>query len=87
MRKYLLTGDWSQSKGLEADVVSRFSRRPPRQPSWIAEWKDLSNSQSLCHSDASHQVSAQSDLRFGRRCHLKNFKMATVEAILDIGTQ
>ena len=25
---------------------------------------------------ASHQVLAQSDLRFGRRCHLKNFKMA-----------
>ena len=38
---------------------------------------DLSNSESLCHSDASHQVSAQSDLRFGRRCHLKNFMMTT----------
>ena len=31
-----------------------------------------------------HQVSAQSDLLFGRRCDLKNFKMA---AILDIGTE
>ena len=30
----------------------------------------------LCHCDASHQVSAQSDLGSGRRCHLKNFKMA-----------
>ena len=39
------------------------------------EWNDLSNSESLCHCDASHQVSAQSDLGFGRRCRLKNFKM------------
>ena len=29
------------------------------------------NSESLCHCDASHQVSAQLDLRFGRRCRLK----------------
>ena len=29
---------------------------------------------------------AQSDLRFGRRCHLKNFKMAAA-AILDIGME
>ena len=50
------------------------------------EWNDLSNSESLCHCDASHQVSAQSDLGFGRRCHLKNFKMATMVAILDIRT-
>ena len=39
----------------------------------------------LC--DASHQVSAQSDLRFGRRCRLKKFKMAAMAAILDIGTK
>ena len=58
-------------------MVSRFSRRP----SWIAERNDFSNSESLCRSDAYHQVSAQSNLRFGRRCCLKNFKMA---AILDI---
>ena len=32
--------------------------------------------ESLCHCDASHQVSAQSTLGFGRRCRLKNFKMA-----------
>ena len=38
-----------------------------------------------CRSDASHQVSSQSDLWFGRRCLLKNFKMAAVVAILDIG--
>ena len=28
----------------------------------ISEWNDFSNSKSLCHCDASHQVSAQSDL-------------------------
>ena len=48
--------------------------------------KDLSNSESICHSDASHQVSAQSDLWFGR-CRFKNFNMAGVAAILDIGTE
>ena len=52
-----------------------------------SEWNDFSNSESLCHCNASHQVSAQSDLRFGRRCHLKYFKMATMAAILDIGTE
>ena len=40
------------------------------------ERNDFSNSESLCHCDASHQVLAQSDLRFGRRYRLKNFKMA-----------
>ena len=35
-----------------------------------------------CHCDASHQVSAQSDLGFGRRMSFEEFHMA----ILDIGT-
>ena len=43
--------------------------------------------ESLCCSDASHQVSAQSDLRFERTCRLKNFKMAALAVILDIGTK
>ena len=43
----------------------------------------FSNSESPCHPDASNQVSAQSDLPFGSRCGLKNFKMA----ILNIGTE
>ena len=55
--------------------------------SWISEWNDFSNSDSLCHCDASHEVSAQSDLGFGRRCRLKNFKMAAMVAILDIRTE
>ena len=54
--------------------------------SWLSEWNYFSNSESLCHCDASHQVLAQSDLWFGRRCRLKNFKMATTAAILDIRT-
>ena len=32
-------------------------------------------------------VSAQYNLRFGRGCRLKNFKMAVVAAILDFGTE
>ena len=51
------------------------------------ERNDFSNFESLCHCDASHQVSAQSDLGFGRRCCLKNFKMAVMADILDIGTE
>ena len=42
----------------------------------------FSNSESLCSFDAANQVWAQSALRFGRRCYLKNFKMASV-AIID----
>ena len=53
----------------------------------ISEWNDYSNSESLCRSDASHQVSAQSHLQFGRSCCLKNFNMAAMAAILDIGTE
>ena len=54
--------------GLGGDVVWRISRWPPWQPSWISERNDFNNSEFLCRSDASHQVSAQSDIRFGRRC-------------------
>ena len=54
---------------------------------WISERNDFSNSDSLRSSNATHQVLAQSDLQFGRRCCLNNFKMATMPAILDIGTE
>ena len=66
-----------------ADVVSRLSRWPPWQPSWIFEWNEFSNSKPPCHPNASHQVLAQSDLLIG----LKIFKMATMAAILDIGME
>ena len=67
-------------------MVSRFSRWP-QWLSWIAKRNDLSNSEFLCRSYASHQVSAKFNLMFGRRCRLKNFKMAVMAANLDIGTE
>ena len=45
---------------------------------------DFCNSESLCHSDASNQVLAESALRFGRPCHLKNFKMAALAVTLNV---
>ena len=41
----------------------------------------FSNSESPCHPDASYQVFAQPELSFGRRCSLKNFKMAAILVI------
>ena len=114
---------------LGLDVVWRVSRWQPWRPSWISDRKDFSNSESLCHCDASYQVLAQSNFRFGRRyclknfgrlgyrngtslailnlcvtvmppiklqlnrtgfgrrCRLKNFRMAAMAATLDIGTE
>ena len=69
------------------DVVLRISRWLPCRPPWLLEWNDYSHSESLCHCDASHQVLAQSDLQFGRKCCLENFKIASMAAILDIGTE
>ena len=74
----------NRTYGLGGDVVWRISRW---WPSWISEGNDFSNSESLCLCDASHQVLTQSDLRFGRRCHLKTFNMTAMEAILDIGME
>ena len=37
--------------------------------------QQFSNPESLCHSEAANQALAQSALRFGRRCHLKNFNL------------
>ena len=47
----------------------------------------FSTSESLCHCDTYHQVLAQFDLWFGRRCCLKNFKLAAMAAILDTGIE
>ena len=71
---------------LGEDMVWTFSRWPLWWPSWILEWYNFSSSVSLCCCNASHHVSAQSDLWFGRRCGLKIFKMA-VWATLDSGTK
>ena len=40
-------------------VVWRISKWLPWQPSWILKRTNFSISEFLCHSDASHQVSAQ----------------------------
>ena len=72
---------------LGLDVIWRISRWPPWRPFWMLKRNDFSVSGSLCHCDASHQVLAQSNLQFGRRCRLKNFKIAAMAAILDIGTE
>ena len=47
----------------------------------------LENLNLYVSSDASYQVSAQSNSRFGRRCRLKNIKMTAVARFLDIGTK
>ena len=49
-----------------ADVVWRISRWQTWGLSQISDQNYFSNSESLCHSDASHQVWAQSALRYGR---------------------
>ena len=54
-----------------ADVVWLFPRWPPWRPSWILERNDFNYSESLYRSNASHRVSAQSNLQFWRRCCLK----------------
>ena len=46
--------------GLGGDVVWRISIWLPWRPSWILEWNDFSNSESLCHCDASHGSSFSS---------------------------
>ena len=53
----------------------------------IVKRNDFSNFESQCHCDAAHQVSAQSNFGFKRRCGLKNFKMAVLAAILDSGME
>ena len=56
-----------RSIGLGEDAVQRISRWPSSWwPSWISKQNDSSNSESLCHCDAFHQVSAQSNLGLGQ---------------------
>ena len=82
-KKYLLNPTNPRSG---ADIDWRFYRWVPWRPSWISERNDFGNQESPCRPNASHQVSAQSDFPFGRRCRFNYFKMAAIVAILDIGT-
>ena len=51
--------------GFEGDIIWTISRWPLWRPSWISERNNFSNSESLCHCDASHQVLAQSNNGLG----------------------
>ena len=44
----------------------------------MSEWNEFDSSESPCLPNASHQVSAQSDLQLGSRCRFKIFKIATI---------
>ena len=52
-------------------------------PSWIFDLHNFSLFRSRSHPVAKEQVSAQSDLRFEKRCRKLIFKMAAVVVILD----
>ena len=73
--------------GLGGDVVWRIQRWLPWQSSWISERNNFSNSESFKSLQCLLSKFPQSNLRFGRRCRLKNFKMAAMVAITDIGTE
>ena len=53
--------------GLGGDVIWRISRWP------LLEWNNFSNSESLCHCDAAHQL-AQSDLGFWEEMSFEEFQ-------------
>ena len=61
-----------------------FNEAEPLRPSWIFARHSFSLFWSRSHPVAKKQVSAQSDLRFEKRCRKLLFKMAAVVAILDI---
>ena len=53
------------------------------EPSWIFDQHNFSLFRSRSYPVAKEQVSAQSDLRFEKRCQKLIFKTAAVMAILD----
>ena len=57
-----------------------FNGAEPLRPSWIFDRHNFSLFLSGSHPE---QVSAQSDLRFEKRCQKLIFRMAAVVAILD----
>ena len=60
-----------------------FNGAEPLQPSWIFDRQNFCLFQSRSHPVAKEQLSAQSHLRFGKRCRKLIFKMAAVVANLD----
>ena len=61
-----------------------FNGAAPRWPSWIFDQHNFSLFRSRSHPVAKEQVSAQSDLRFEKRCRKLIFKMAAVVVILFV---
>ena len=59
-------------------------RRPQWWPFWILEMNDFSTSKHPCCPNASKQVLAQPSIWYGRKCSLKNWRIATRATILDI---
>ena len=64
-------------------AASLFNGAEPLWPSWIFDQHNFSLFRSKSHPVAKEQVSAQSDLRFEKRCRELIFKMAAAVAILD----
>ena len=56
------------------------------RPSLISERNEFSNFESLCHCDASHQVSTQSD-RVWEEMSFEEFQDGHSATILDIGME
>ena len=81
--EFLCHCDASHQVSAQLDLGFRRKWRPYL----ISERNEFSNCESLCHCDDSHQVSAKTDLGFRRKYRLKNFKMAALAALLDIGTE
>ena len=51
--------------------------------SWIYDQHNFSSFRSRSHPNATQQISAQSNQRFGKRCQKLIFKITAVVAILD----
>ena len=60
-----------------------FNGAEPLRPSWIFDRHNFSLFRSRSHPVATQQASAQSNLRFEKRCRKLIFKMVAVVAILD----
>ena len=63
-----------------------FNGAEPFRPLRLLDRHNFSLFRSKSHPVATEQVSAQSDLRFEKRCRKLIFKMAAVVAILDFST-
>ena len=68
---------------LGRDVPKRISGWRPWRQSWILDCNNFRNSESPCCPNVSYEVTDQLDIRFRRRCVLKNI----IAVILDNRTK